>query len=93
MYRVIIRNNETREIRTREYGEDWDDSCEWLWTEGNFGCDCNRSLEFALAAGEHPKLEESDECSENRYTVLCVELPSGQLVSIDDIENRSRVVG
>ena len=51
-YSIIIRENETGECRTKLMRcVEWDDdSLIWL-TEGNYGCDCNRALEFCRAGG------------------------------------------
>ena len=54
-YTMEIRCNATGDIRERtyKYGP-WDYGQEWYWTEGNFGCDCNRKMEFDRAAGIEP---------------------------------------
>ena len=40
---------------------------DYIWSEGNYACDCNRALFFNLAAGIH----ENDhyECSDGLYSV------------------------
>lgn len=76
MQRAAIRNNATGEVRVRDYPElQWSDGSEWWWTEGNFGCDCNREWEFQRAGGE----EESDdpECGESRYSLIWLEGDNG----------------
>lgn len=83
-YTVRIRRNFDNLIRTRTMDLDWsddNDSSLFWWTEGNFGCDCNREWEFQRAAGE----QESDdpECSEHRYSVLDAALPDGRVIRID----------
>lgn len=48
------------EVRTFEDDTDWTDTdtgtaaehAIWQWTDGNFGCDCNRAMFFADVAGE-----------------------------------------
>lgn len=44
----------------------WED--EFWWTEGNFGCDCNRRDAFADASDE-PR-PDADECSHHEYSVI-----------------------
>lgn len=39
---------------------------DFQWSDGNYGCDCNRGLFFAWAAGED---DPDRECGEERYTV------------------------
>ena len=46
MYTVNIRDRTTGFVRPHEVEFDWDDNQKWLWTEGNFGCDCNRRIFF-----------------------------------------------
>lgn len=85
-YKVAIRNNSTKEIRIRDMGDiPWGDSSEFWWTDGNFGCDCNRELEF-LRAGNEEKETSIDEvrCGEDRYSVLYAELEDGTKIIIDE---------
>lgn len=85
-YKVAIRKNETGEVRIRTIeGLDWHkadggDDMYW-WTEGNFGCDCNRELEFERAGGNDPNL--GTKCGDERYSVLYAELPDGTRIEID----------
>lgn len=65
------------------------DVLEFVWREGNFGCDCNRALFFARAGGE------SDDCAwdlsyeagcsgrENRFRVERLTLEDGRTVEVD----------
>jgi len=78
-YTVRIRNNQTGEIRqSRPY--DFEFSHFW-WTDGNFGCDCNRQLEFWRAGNED---ETGDApCGEGRFTVIEAVLEDGSTIQID----------
>lgn len=77
-----IRKNDTREVR--EYhpdmlikdGEDWPDI--WIWTDGNFSCDCNRALFFGYAAGETWKDANDAPCGEGGYSVKLVNPVTGE---------------
>ncbi len=75
---------------TRESHIKWDwyrdgMSDEFWWTEGNFGCDCNRRMEFRRAGGD-PEIEDSP-CSPNEgpqaYRVTHAILDDGTRVDID----------
>lgn len=84
-YIVAIRNNETKEVRQYAVEFDWetDDGDDYyLWTDGNYSCDCNRLLFFERAAGNDPDLEEG-KCGDGKYSVLYADLPSGERVPID----------
>jgi hypothetical protein len=52
-YTVAITDTTTGETRERTYDDlgEWDEGSEYWWTDGNFGCDCNRKLEFGRADG------------------------------------------
>jgi hypothetical protein len=81
-YRVEIIRNETGEKRLAERSDEWDDLALYMWTDGNFGCDCNRAMFFADAGGE----EDCDiGCGETRYTVTRAILPNGSEVEIDEV--------
>jgi hypothetical protein len=49
-YSVAIRKNETGEVRICEMEVPWGETSLFWWTEGNFGCDCNRELLFERAS-------------------------------------------
>lgn len=80
MYKVNITDNKTNETRTVDMDLEWGDHL-WWWTEGNFGCDCNRNDVFNYGK-EHADYEDID-CGKTRYTVDFVELSSGKRISID----------
>lgn len=72
-YTVFITDTTTGETRERVYTDlgDWDEGSEYWWTDGNFGCDCNRALEYGRAAGidwndDHPCNPHPEP---NRYTI------------------------
>lgn len=55
--------------RTFTYDEKSEDGLLFMWTEGNYSCDCNRSLFFARAAKE----EEIDiPCGEGGFRLVAL---------------------
>jgi hypothetical protein len=81
-YKVAIRNNETGEVRIHNDTLNWDDeACEYMWTDGNYGCDCNRHLFFERSAGREP--DEDRPCGDSKYSALYAELPDGRRITID----------
>lgn len=50
-YVMRLTENATGRVAEREYPGAWNDSSEFWWTDGNFGCDCNRKAEFRRATG------------------------------------------
>lgn len=73
-YTVSITDTTTGETRERTYDDlgEWDEGSEYWWTDGNFGCDCNRGLEFGRAGGID--YDDNITCNPypepNRYTVV-----------------------
>jgi hypothetical protein len=63
-----IRKNETGEVR--RYADEWEEGGAYLfqWTEGNYGCDCNRAIFFERVAGNELEWDEPP-CGEGRYSV------------------------
>ncbi len=54
-YSVHLTNTKTLEERTYRMDMDWEpaEGSEYLWSEGQFACDCNRGIFFCYAAGEN----------------------------------------
>lgn len=79
-YNVIIRKNSTGEVRSYRHDYSWDDSTEFMWSEGNYGCDCNRHSFFCEAAAQ----ERTDwPCGVEEYAIPHIELDDGRRVEID----------
>lgn len=82
-YVVRLRNNETGEVREQAYGDlEWNETAVAWWTEGNFGCDCNRRMQWQIAGGEVP--DDDPPCGEGQYSAICAILPDGTEVLIDE---------
>lgn len=81
-YRTCIRNNFTGEERIDLDEFDWKDEHGFLfmWTEGNFGCDCNRELMFALCKGE---LAPDRSCGSTGFSILWAEREDGTRLKVD----------
>ena len=85
-YKVLIRNNETKEARWIEHPTPWDEHDEFMWTEGNYGCDCNRHLFFERANGVEPD-DDTVQCGEAKYSALYALLPDGTQHTLDETPN------
>jgi hypothetical protein len=95
-YSVEIRGRSTGETVTREYpefewvasreqpGEEGNGSRYW-WTDGNFGCDCNRELEFRRGKGEIPEVGSSHCTIDQPAFLVRITLPDGRVV-LDEFE-------
>jgi hypothetical protein len=68
---------------------DWEDESAdgggtmWLWTDGNFCCDCNRYLFFQRAANKD-EIDDDCRCGDSAYSVLGIELPCGRCIPVYD---------
>jgi hypothetical protein len=80
-YKVRIKNNQTGEIRESDQDLDWGEGSLFWWTDGNFGCDCNREWVFQRAGNE--PISDDPECGNSRYTVIDAVLDSGVVIKID----------
>lgn len=57
---------------------------DYVWPDGNYGCDCNRALFFARAGGE----EDIDiECGEERFSVCITARETGEVLYRDNRPN------
>ena len=83
-YKVAIRENETGEIRMYEDGGYWCGSSHFLWTDGNYACDCNREIFFLRAGGEDPPTDLVT-CGETRFAALYAEMEDGSRITLDKV--------
>lgn len=68
-FNISIKNTETNEVVN--YEDSFDENVViFMWTEGNYSCDCNRYLFFERAKGNNPNWDDG-ECSTtvNKYLV------------------------
>jgi len=82
--KVYIRRNSDGLIRCYEE-LDWHEDSEYpyfIWSEGNFACDCNRYLFWCRAADE-PESEDGPEhrCGYERYSVRITDLDGKEFYS------------
>lgn len=72
---------------TMFWDEHFDGNGVYQWTDGNYGCDCNRALFFERAAGV--KFEEKIECSaeKGRFHVPFAFTADGKIVVIDGLRD------
>ena len=80
MYDVVLVLNETGETKTFRYEYPLDESSHFLWTEGNYECDCNRRVFFF----GHDKESERWPCGSGRISAIKAILPSGEEVVLDE---------
>ena len=79
-YVARIRKVATGEERAIRVNLDWEDHSSFWWSEGNYGCDCNRFLEFEYADGREPEDGEEEKCGEGSYIVVSITVPDGRVV-------------
>lgn len=69
---IWIKNNLTGEIRCHENNFEF---FEYIWSEGNYSCDCNRHLFFNRVLD--PDFDEEFTCGESVYSIVDIQLPDG----------------
>lgn len=87
MVEVLILDTNTGEMAdfsTKWYDPEAEDALDnliFLWSEGNYSCDCNRALFYGRARGvSEEDLEELSQCGDGRYKVLSIKRPSGEVL-------------
>lgn len=50
-YIAAITDKTTGETQNLPFEEAWAEHFDYLWSDGNFGCDCNRAQFFSVASG------------------------------------------
>lgn len=88
--KITLLDTETLKKVEFEVYDDWQTI--WQWTEGNFGCDCNRAFQFSEELDEemnrrmrknHPELKEWQSCcwGSKRFLVINVNpMPEGKTI-------------
>ena len=80
MYAVTLKKTSTGEIRKHiAPDENWFDA-EFMWTDGNYSCDCNRALYFARAAGEDDTEAWEQKCGDSAYKMISVVDGDGEVI-------------
>lgn len=74
-YKIVahIRNNATGEVRRHENTAVGDEMCvpgEYIWSDGNYSCDCNRDLFWG---------GDNAECGATRYSVNLENPKTGEI--------------
>jgi hypothetical protein len=80
-YVVKIKKNDTGEIREVTFDLEWQNSSLYAWTDGNFGCDCNRAIFFHEWAKNETDYD--DTCGDSRYTAVEAILQDGRIKRIE----------
>jgi len=75
---IHIRKNSDGEVRSFIDPFDWDG--DFIWSDGNFACDCNRALFFGRANGGEG---DECECGDTAYSVR-ITAPDGTELYADD---------
>lgn len=81
---------ERRSPETFPWDTEGENSWFW-WSEGNYGCDCNRFLAFERSGGENPDMDdERIQCGHGAYQVVRFEFPDGTSIDGPDAEASKR---
>lgn len=89
---VHIRRNSDGEVRVqhwKEYGWDKDNS-DFIWSDGNYACDCNRHLFFERAVGKEPDWDDGVNepgCGMKAYNIRIFDM-DGKMLYEDDNWNQ-----
>lgn len=83
--RIFVRHNPTMVSRfwCEDQSEPWnDETSDFLWSEGNYACDCNRSL-FFNRAGDEPD-DKNHSCGNEVYSLMIEDAVTGERLYADD---------
>ena len=74
MFKVLIKNKATNEVRETVFKFNWHDHTEFWLTEGSASCDCNLGKWFADAGNEK---DPNCDCCGDQYTPVKAILENG----------------
>jgi hypothetical protein len=86
---LVMRDNKTGETKTVRMDDRWYEHSFWMWTEGNFCCDCNRGMFFYGNNEDYPcgaYWRTTQERGTQRFPVFSVKFPDGTAQLIDPYE-------
>ena len=78
---VLIEEVATGERRWHDDGEAHE-ATEFMWSDGNYSCDCNREL-FFVRAGNEPIGVYDVDCSDGRYRVWAILREDGYFYNVE----------
>jgi hypothetical protein len=84
---IEIRRNSDGVVRS--YFDSYEWQGDYMWTDGNYSCDCNRYLFFMRAAGEDEGDLIADRCGDGGYSVRITDARGNVLYEDDDWAQRS----
>lgn len=79
MSRVFVRQESDGAVRVLQDGEKWTSTSEYMWSEGNYACDCNRASFF----GHDVDFDSPVSCGECKFSVK-IEDASGRVLYQDE---------
>lgn len=80
-YTVLMRDNTTGEVREFPWETDMkEETIVHCWSDGNFGCDCNRDLHFS---GQSYVTWGGAKCGDGKYFVISITNAAGRVVYAD----------
>jgi hypothetical protein len=82
-YNVSICKLATGETRVYREDSTWNYTNEFMWTEGNFACDCNRAMMFQRAGGEEQTWDH--DCGDDQYSVLQITDKDGAVLLMGEV--------
>lgn len=85
-FRYQIREVATGRTIVREFSNPQGERSPYWWLEGNYGCDCNRKMEFDRALNQETDDEDNYPCGDNpnAYVFDWVELDGVRFIENDD---------
>ncbi len=87
-YRALLKRTEDGLERWTDWADSTHpDSLIYFWTDGNYGCDCNRYLEFERAGNvPEDEIQGEPECGETLYELVTLELNDGRKMNSDQTD-------
>jgi hypothetical protein len=81
---IRVRHVPSGEVRTHSWTEREQSLCDFIWTEGNYACDCNRGLFFLRA--ENPDLgpDCAIACGRGLYALDSVDVDGIRIIENDE---------
>jgi len=79
--KIEIRRNQDGVVAADVWnGQEWTEASDFLWSDGNYSCDCNREHFFLRAMGQDEDDDSATACGDERFSARISNADTGDVL-------------